>query len=85
MDETEVDGQDFLKPLEEPCAKTGSQVHAHGLPHTHPTCFQPKMEKFQAAIRPNLAYNDLVKAHGAIRRSPALAAGLESKTFRDAK
>lgn len=43
--------------------------------------FSKKFENFQAAVAPNFAYYNFVKAHGAIRMTPAQAAGVESSAW----
>src|SRR5208337_3090167 len=42
--------------------------------------FSKKFENFEAAVALNFAYYNFVKTHGAIRMTPAMAAGVE-KTF----
>jgi hypothetical protein len=39
--------------------------------------FSKKFEIFQAAVALNFAYNNFVKTHGALRMTPAMAAGIE--------
>lgn len=39
--------------------------------------FSKKLENFEAAVALNFAYYNFVKTHGAIRMSPAMAAGVE--------
>jgi IS1 family transposase len=40
--------------------------------------FSKKFENFQAAVALNFAYYNFVKTHGAIRMTPAMAAGIET-------
>ena len=40
--------------------------------------FSKKLENFQAAVALNFCYDNFVKVHGAIRMTPAMAAGVES-------
>jgi hypothetical protein len=39
--------------------------------------FSKKFENFEAAVALNFAYYNFVKTHGAIRMTPAMAAGIE--------
>jgi hypothetical protein len=39
--------------------------------------FSKKFESFQAAVSLNFAYYNFCKVHGAIRMTPAMAAGVE--------
>jgi len=43
--------------------------------------FSKKFENFQAAVSLNFAYYNFVKTHGAIRMTPAQAAGVESSAW----
>jgi hypothetical protein len=43
--------------------------------------FSRKFENFQAAVSLNFAYYNFVKFHGAIRMTPAMAAGVESSAW----
>jgi hypothetical protein len=43
--------------------------------------FSKKLENFRAAIGLNFAYYNLVKTHGAIRMTPAQAAGVEESAW----
>jgi hypothetical protein len=43
--------------------------------------FSKKFENFQAAIAWNLCYYNFVKSHGAIRMTPAQAAGVENSAW----
>jgi IS1 family transposase len=43
--------------------------------------FSKKFENFQAAVSLNFAYYNFVKSHGAIRMTPAQAAGVESSAW----
>jgi IS1 family transposase len=43
--------------------------------------FSRKFENFQAAVALNFAYYNFVKFHGAIRMTPAMAAGVESSAW----
>jgi IS1 family transposase len=43
--------------------------------------FSKKLENFKAAIALNLAYYNLVKTHGSLRCTPAMAAGVESSAW----
>jgi hypothetical protein len=43
--------------------------------------FSKKFENFQAAIASNLCYYNFVKTHGAIRMTPAQAAGVENSAW----
>ena len=43
--------------------------------------FSKKFENFQAAVALNFAYYNFVKTHGAIRMTPAQAAGVESSAW----
>jgi hypothetical protein len=43
--------------------------------------FSKKLPNFKAAIALNLAYYNLVKTHGSIRCTPAMAAGVESSAW----
>ena len=40
-----------------------------------------KLENFEAAVAFNFAYYNLVKTHGAVRMTPAQAAGVESSAW----
>jgi hypothetical protein len=40
--------------------------------------FRKKLENFEAAVAMNFCYYNFVKTHGAIRRNPAPAAGMEN-------
>jgi hypothetical protein len=39
--------------------------------------FSKKLENFEAAVAPHFAYYNLVKRHGTLRCTPAMAAGVE--------
>ncbi len=43
--------------------------------------FSKKVENFEAAVAMNFAYYNFVKTHGAIRMTPAQAAGVESSAW----
>ena len=43
--------------------------------------FSKKLENFKAAIALNFAYYNFVKTHGAIRNTPAMAAGVEKSAW----
>src|SRR5580698_4407039 len=43
--------------------------------------FSKKLENFQAAVSLNFAYYNFCKVHGAIRMTPAMAAGVESSAW----
>jgi IS1 family transposase len=43
--------------------------------------FSKKLENFQAAIALHMAYYNLVKSHGAVRCTPAQAAGIEASAW----
>jgi hypothetical protein len=43
--------------------------------------FSKKFENFQAAVALNFAYYNFVKTHGAIRMTPAQAAGVENSAW----
>jgi IS1 family transposase len=43
--------------------------------------FSKTLEKFEAAVALNFAYYNFVKTHGAIRMTPAQAAGIESSAW----
>ena len=43
--------------------------------------FSKKRENFEAAVAMNFAYYNLVKTHGAVRMTPAQAAGVESSAW----
>jgi hypothetical protein len=43
--------------------------------------FNKKFENFQAAVALNFAYYNFVKTHGAIRMTPAQAAGVENSAW----
>src|ERR1043165_1756266 len=43
--------------------------------------FSKKFENFEAAVSLNFAYYNFVKTHGAIRMTPAMAAGIESSQW----
>jgi hypothetical protein len=43
--------------------------------------FSKKFENFDAAVAPNFAYYNFVKTHGAIRVTPAQAAGVETSAW----
>jgi hypothetical protein len=43
--------------------------------------FSKKLENFQAAVALNFCYYNFVKTHGAIRMTPAQAAGVESSAW----
>ncbi len=43
--------------------------------------FSKKLENFKAAIALHLAYYNLVKTHGTLRCTPAMAAGVENTHF----
>ena len=45
------------------------------------TTTSKKFENIQAAVSPNFAYNNFLKAYGAIRMTPALAAGVENSAW----
>jgi hypothetical protein len=51
----------------------------------HTNAFSKKLENFQAAIALHFAYYNFVKTHGAIRSTPAMAAGVmpSALTVRD--
>jgi hypothetical protein len=40
--------------------------------------FSKKLENFEAAVALNFAYYNFCKTHGALRMTPAMAAGIES-------
>ena len=40
--------------------------------------FSKKFENFQAAVALNFAYYNFVKTHGALKMTPAMAAGVEN-------
>jgi hypothetical protein len=40
--------------------------------------FSKKLEKFEAAVALHFAYYNLVKRHGTLRCTPAMAAGVEN-------
>ena len=44
--------------------------------------FSKKLENFKAAIGLNLAYYNFVKTHGAIRCTPAMAAGVSPSIWK---
>ncbi len=43
--------------------------------------FSKKFENFQAAVSLNFAYYNFCKVHGAIRMTPAMAAGIEKSIW----
>jgi hypothetical protein len=43
--------------------------------------FSKKLHNFKAAIALNLAYYNLVKTHGSLHCTPAMAAGIESSAW----
>jgi hypothetical protein len=43
--------------------------------------FSKKLENFEAAVSLNLAYDNFCKLHGAIRCTPAKAAGIEQSQW----
>jgi hypothetical protein len=43
--------------------------------------FSKKIENFEAAVALNFAYYNFCKTHGAIRMTPAQAAGVESSAW----
>ncbi len=43
--------------------------------------FSKKLENFKAAIALNVAYYNLVKTHGTLRCTPAMAAGVERSAW----
>jgi len=43
--------------------------------------FSKKLENFEAAVALNFAYYNFVKTHGAIRMTPAQAAGVEQSAW----
>jgi IS1 family transposase len=43
--------------------------------------FSKKLHNFKAAIALNIAYYNLVKTHGSLRMTPAMAAGIESSAW----
>ncbi len=43
--------------------------------------FSKKFENFEAAVALNLAYYNFVRTHGAIRMTPAQAAGVEASAW----
>jgi hypothetical protein len=43
--------------------------------------FSKKLENFKAVVALNFAYYNLVKTHGAIRYTPAQAAGVEASAW----
>jgi hypothetical protein len=40
--------------------------------------FSKKFENFQAAVAPNFAYYNFCNTHGALKMTPAMAAGIET-------
>jgi hypothetical protein len=44
--------------------------------------FSKKLPNFKAAIALNIAYYNLVKTHGSLRCTPAMAGGIESSAWR---
>ena len=47
--------------------------------------FSKKVENFEAAVAMNFAYYNFVRTHGAIRMTPAQAAGVENSAWTVAK
>jgi hypothetical protein len=56
------------------------RMHCRRLPLLT-NAFSKKFENFQAAVALNFAYYNLVKTHGAIRCTPAMAAGVEKSAW----
>ena len=53
------------------------RMHCRRLTQVITNAFSKKLENFKAAVALNFAYYNLVKTHGAIRCTPAMAAGVE--------
>jgi hypothetical protein len=45
------------------------------VPRSNPAAFRQKLKNFEAAVALNFAYYNFCKLHGAIRFTPAVAAG----------
>jgi hypothetical protein len=68
-----------------------STSHAEKQNHTlHMPChrltrltnaFSKKFENFRTAVAPNFAYYNFVKTHGALKMTPAMAAGVENSLW----
>src|SRR5882724_7816051 len=56
------------------------RMHCRGLTRLT-NAFSRKFENFEAAVALNFAYYNFVKSHGAIRMTPAQAAGVESSAW----
>jgi len=44
--------------------------------------FSKKFENFQAAVAVNFVYDSFVKTHGALRTTPAMAAGMDKSHWK---
>jgi hypothetical protein len=58
-----------------------SSLASIGLKPRLTNAFSKKFENFEAAVALNFAYYNFVKTHGAIRMTPAQAAGIESSAW----
>ena len=65
-----------LTPVVDVARDPRLRMHCRRL--TRPTnAFSRKIENFEAAVALNFAYYNFIKTHGAIRMTPAMAAGIE--------
>jgi hypothetical protein len=70
----------YIKALDRGQFRQSYGLACRGLTRLTNACSK-KVENFEAAVALNFAYYNFVKSHGAIRMTPAQAAGIESNAW----